>query len=168
MKRGGGSRTCLRDREPASADWAEYRGHCHGRVSETGAPGKTMAGTQDPAALRLPSQQWSWMSLSSCSPPPCSWGQEEPSCRWKPAVAYYVVGTILLRVSSPAHSRLAILLAGLFRGAKLQFCYGNSMSCCSLLMSTLLKSRWSAEGKSKDTGPICIYFTLSYFEMSYA
>lgn len=58
-------------------------------------------------------------------------------------------GTILLRISSPAHSRPAILLPGLFRVEKLQFCNANSMRYCGLLTRQTSKKQVDRRGQIK-------------------
>lgn len=92
-------------------------------------------------------------------PPLCCWGQEELSCPWKPSSNVVCPReTILLTISTPAHSRPAILLAGFFRIEKLRFCYGNSMACCGLITRQSSKKQVDPEGKWKDMCTICIYF----------
>lgn len=149
------------DRDPAWCRLSRaYRGHCHGWAIETGGHGETKAGAQDWAAL-------SAMKLDNIKHifisdlPPCAAGVRM-SCPapWKPSSSIVCRReTVLLTISTSAHSRPAILLTGLFRVEKLQFCYGNSMGCCGLSLDKLLKHRWIAAGKWKDICTICIYFT---------
>jgi hypothetical protein len=80
-------------------------------------------------------------------------------------------GTVLLRISSPAHSRPTILLAGLFTVEKLQFCNANSMRCCGLLTRRTSKKQVVQRANEKGQGynfTICICSTLSYSETDYA
>lgn len=83
-------------------------------------------------------------------PPLCCWGQAKLSCPWKPSNSVVCCrGTILLTISSPAHSRPAILLTGLFRVKKLQFCHGNSMRCCGLVTGQTSKKQVDHRGQIK-------------------
>lgn len=83
-------------------------------------------------------------------PPLCCWGQDKLSYPWKPnSMTVCCRGTILLRISSPAHSRPAILLVGLFRVEKLQFCNANSMRYCGLLTRQTSKKQVDCRGQIK-------------------
>lgn len=103
-------------------------------------------------------------------PPLCCWGQEELSCPWKPSSSVVCDReTTLLTISTPVHSRAAILRAGLFRAEKLQFCYGNSMRCCGLLTRQTSKKQMNCGGQMKGhMHHMHIFHSSSYSETDYA
>lgn len=163
---GAGQPNLSSDRDPAWYRLSRaYQGHCHGRAIEIGGHSETKAGTQDSAAL-------SAMKLGNIKHifisnlPPCAAGvRMSYPAPWKPSSS--VVGrreTILLTISTSAHSRPAILLTGLFRVEKLQFCYGNSMGCCGLVTRQTSKTQVDRRGQMKGhMHHMHIFHYFSYF-----
>lgn len=151
-KRSRVSPASLQDRDPAR------KGHCDGRGRVTGVLGKSQAGCcrfkAAHSALKLDITKH---IFTSDLPPLGSWGQEKLSGPGKPSGSLVCCrGTTLLRLSSLAHSRPAILLTGLCRVEKLQFCHGNSMRGHGLFTRQTSKRQVVAEVKEKDICTVCI------------
>lgn len=148
---GAGQPDLSSDRYPAWCRLSRaYQGHCHGWAAETGGHGETKAGAQDSAALSaMKLDNIKHLFISDL--PPCAAGVRM-SCPapWKPSSSVVCRReTILLTISTSAHSRPAILLTGLFRVEKLQFCYGNSMGCWGLISGQTSKTQVDRRGQMK-------------------
>lgn len=163
---GAGQANLSSDRDPAWCRLSRaYQGHCHGWAIETGGHSETKARTQDLAALSAMKLDNTKHIFISDLPPFAAGVRMSCPAPWKPTSSVVCHReTVLLTISTSAHSRPAILLTGLFRVEKLQFSYGNSMGCCGLIIQQTSKTQVDRRGQTKGRmHHMYIFRSFSYY-----